>query len=261
MSKSSIHIIPVKPTSEIHNRRLKDYDYVRKDLSSQNESWILEEIGEARKRIEEQYKKSTGQKMQSKSTPIREGVLLLNPEHSIEDLKVLSERLEAVFGIKTIQAYIHRDEGHFDSEKNWKTNLHAHMVFDWTDEKGKSIKLNRNRMSEMQDLVSEVLGMERGQRATVTGKKHLNPIEYKIQILEQDILEKKKEITHQENELSELKSLLNLEKDALEEISSKLSQKYAKIEFLKKNDTEKRRSQMEYLEAKKKYMMMKKYLI
>ena len=33
MAKASIHINPIKSSSEIHNKRLKDFDYIRKDLS------------------------------------------------------------------------------------------------------------------------------------------------------------------------------------------------------------------------------------
>ena len=45
----------------------------------------------------------------------------------------------------------------------WKPNLHAHMVFDFTNEKGKNLSLKRKEMCIMQDIVAEVLNMERGQ--------------------------------------------------------------------------------------------------
>ena len=41
----------------------------------------------------------------------------------VDDLKKLAEELEKKFKIKTIQAYTHKDEGHYDEEKNWKPNL------------------------------------------------------------------------------------------------------------------------------------------
>ncbi|MDO4691211.1 MAG: hypothetical protein Q4A58_07960, partial [Fusobacterium sp.] len=192
MAKSSIHIIAVKTNSELHNKRLKEYDYVRQELTPFNEIWEQESLSCARQRIETTYEKNVGQKMQSKMNPLREGVLNLNPEHTMEDLHRLREVLFEQFGIKTIQMYIHRDEGYMKS-KEWKQNLHAHLIFDWTDEKGKSLKLKRQEMTQLQDVVSEVLEMERGQKSN---KKHLGAIAYKIQQIEENIAQKQLEIGH-----------------------------------------------------------------
>lgn len=191
MAKSSIHIIPVKGSSEIHNKRLKEYDYVRSDLTHLNESWEGESLKSAKKRIAETYQNSTGQKIQKKATPLREGVVNLNPEHTLEDLHRLKDALFEKFGVKTIQIHIHRDEGYQKTKKGeWKQNLHAHMVFDWTDSKGKTLKLNRWEISEMQTLISETLGMERG---ISSDKTHLSSIAYKVQQIEQDIEELQKQ--------------------------------------------------------------------
>lgn len=192
MAISSIHINPVKANSEIHNKRLKEYDYVRKDLTPLNESWEAESISNARKRINKAYKESTGQRIQKTATPIREGVVNLNPDNTMEDLHNLSEKLYNAFGIKTIQIHIHRDEGHAKS-KEWKQNLHAHMVFDWTDELGKTLKLNMHDMSKFQDIVADTLRMERGQKSD---KKHLSSIAYKVQEIEKDIEKLQKEVAH-----------------------------------------------------------------
>jgi hypothetical protein len=178
MAKSSIHIQPVKAGSERHNRREQKLDYVRNDLSYKNESFSTSDISERLKFVTENYKQKTGQKMQAKATPIREGVLLISENHTIEDLKKLGQKLEQRFGIKTIQAYTHKDEGHYDKiTEVWKPNLHAHMVFDWTDhETGKSLKLDKQDISELQTIVAEELGLERGISSDV---KHLNAIQYK----------------------------------------------------------------------------------
>lgn len=86
MAKTSINIQPVKAGSEEHNLRLKQYDYVRQDLSHLNGSYIKERISPALERIKNNYQKSTGQKMQKKATPIREGVVLIKQEHTPDDL-------------------------------------------------------------------------------------------------------------------------------------------------------------------------------
>ena len=195
MAKSSIHIKGVKPNSEIHNKRLKDYNYVRKDLTHLNESWEAESISDARKRINRTYRKVTGKKIQKNAVTIKEGVVLLNSDNTMEDLHALSEKLYETFKIKTIQIHIHRDEGHAKS-KTWKQNLHAHMVFDWTDEQGKTLKLGMHDMVEFQNIVADTLRMERGQKSD---KKHLDALAYKVQQAEKELEELQQQVSEQKN--------------------------------------------------------------
>jgi hypothetical protein len=127
-----------------------------------------------------------GQKLQEKTALVREGVLLVENHHTIDDLKKLGEKLEQTFGIKTLQIYIHKDEGH-TIDGQWKPNLHAHMVFDWQNkDTGRSIKLNRQQMSQMQTITAESLGMERGVPSDV---KHLNAVQFKVQAEEQRLIQ------------------------------------------------------------------------
>ncbi|MEO3656671.1 mobilization protein, partial [Phocaeicola vulgatus] len=48
---------------------------------------------------------------------------------------------------------------------------HAHVVFDWTQPNGKSVRLSRDDMAELQTIASETLGMERG---VSSDRKHLS---------------------------------------------------------------------------------------
>jgi hypothetical protein len=186
MSKSSIHIVPVKAGSEKHNQREKELSYVRSDLSHLNSSFIVKSIAEAKQFAEKNCKEKTGRSMQAKATPIREGVLLIGQHHTADDLKKLGSRIEEKFGIKTIQGYCHKDEGHYDKiTQEWKPNYHAHMVFDWTDHStGKSIKMSRDDMAELQTIVADSLGLERG---VSSSKEHLNAIQYKSQQEQKDL--------------------------------------------------------------------------
>jgi hypothetical protein len=186
MGKSSIHIMPVKSGSETHNQRLQNLNYVRDDLSHLNSSFVLASIADTRSQIETRYQESTGQKMQAKQTPIREGVLLIDEKHGADDLKRVAQQLEEHFGIRTIQAYAHKDEGHWNKETGiWKPNYHAHMVFDWTDkDTGKSLKLKREDLAEIQTVVAKALSLERGIPST---KKHIEAREYKAMKVEEDI--------------------------------------------------------------------------
>ena len=185
MSKTSIHIEPCKiGCSEQHNQRLKHLDYVRPDLSPQNESWVgVADLPAHLERLRTLVKNKTGRAMQKKATPIREGVIVIRQDTTIEQLKGLADAIEQRWGIKTLQIYTHKDEGHTDSEGAWKPNLHAHIVFDWVNhDTGKSIKLSKQDMAEMQTMVADCLEMVRGESSDI---KHLGAIQYKTQAEEQ----------------------------------------------------------------------------
>ena len=121
-------------------------------------------------------------------SPIREGVLLIKADTTLNDLRIFCDKCNQRWGITLIQIFMHKDEGHWlpgepdadDKESfkigdRWfKPNYHAHIVFDWMNhETGRSCKLNDNDMMEMQTLASEILEMERGQSKAETGKEHL----------------------------------------------------------------------------------------
>ena len=258
--KSSIHVMPVKSTSEKHNNREQDLNYVRKDLSHENSSIVMASIKETRAKIEQAYQESRGQKIPKTATPIREAVLLIKKEHTANDLADLAGKLEERFGIKTIQAYAHKDEGHYDLDtKEWKPNYHAHMVFDWTDDKGKSLKLNKEDMAEMQTIVADHLKMERGQAST---KDHIDSKKYKAMKVEEELtkilkVEKalptaitivKKAITLNK-EIEALKTAKNgLEKE-VSDLNTKTDLTRANLSYLE-NKTEKQREELKEIENK-----------
>lgn len=176
--QTSINVQPVKGGSEEHNKREKKLDYVRKDLSHLNEYWECDTQANRLANIKALYQSKTGQKMQAKATPIREGVVVIQESTTMADLHRLADAYRDRLGIEVFQIAIHRDEG-YQNSKEWKPNLHAHLVFDWTNhETGKSVKLNRQKMAEMQTITAEVLGMERGKSSE---KKHLTAQQYKAE--------------------------------------------------------------------------------
>ena len=185
MSKTSIHIEPCKiGSSEQHNQRLKHLDYVRPDLSHQNERWVgVADLPAHLDNLKTLVKDKTGRSMQAKATPIREGVIVIKQDTTIAQLRGLADAIEQRWGIKTLQIYTHKDEGHTDSDGSWKPNLHAHIVFDWVNHNtGKSIKLSKQDMAEMQTMVADCLEMVRGESSDI---KHLGTIQYKTQAEEQ----------------------------------------------------------------------------
>jgi hypothetical protein len=200
-NNSSIHIEPVKTNSEQHNFRQVVPGYVNEDLLEHNpEPFVLDSIENRLATIKDRYKKSVGQSMQKKATPIREGVVNLKDvtPQTMTKLKELGIILESEFGMRCFQIHIHADEGHWqDGEGDkpkaerdpakWKPNYHAHMVFDFTHEDtGKGLRLKPKDFVLMQTIVAETLGMVRGESSD---KEHLHHLQYKNQ---QELLRNKK---------------------------------------------------------------------
>ena len=152
--------------------------YANGDNRIYNQYWESDTQANRLVNIKALYQSKTGQKMQAKATPIREGVVVIQQSTTMEDLHRLADAYRDRLGVEVFQIAIHRDEG-YQNSKEWKPNLHAHLVFDWTNhETGKSVKLNRQKMAEMQTITAEVLGMERGKSSE---KKHLTAQQYKAE--------------------------------------------------------------------------------
>ena len=201
-------------SSEAHNLREKQLSYVVPEMSHLNESVIHEHIPEALARIETTYTEVTGQRLQPTATPLKEAVLVIREDTTMEQVEKFGELCRQELGVTPIQFHIHRDEGHYDSAtKEWKPNLHAHIVFDCTcrehrlverpakfskemkskngkpptkliDNYGKIVRLSKADMSRMQDLASIATGMERG---VASDKVHLDAQRYKAQVIAEEV--------------------------------------------------------------------------
>ena len=213
--KTSINIKPCNiGSSEPHNRRTAEYltrinkekFYIRTDLMPKNEAWVAPDfrntsLTERYNQIAVMVKEKTGRAMQTKdrkrvnkktgkvtivrgSTPLKEGVVVIKEDTTMKQLQHFCEVCKERWGITALQIFIHRDEGHYDvpgDTTTWKPNLHAHIVWDWMNhDTGKSYKLQDTDMSEIQTLLAECLGMERGISKEITGKKHLERIDFII---------------------------------------------------------------------------------
>ena len=211
--KTSINIKPCNiGSSEAHNRRTAEYlanirkekFYIRTDLMAGNETWVSPDFSEATltdryNQIAAMVKEKTGRAMQTKdrervnkktgkvtivrgSTPLKEGVVVIKEDTTMEQLRKFCEVCNERWGVTALQVFIHRDEGHYGTpgdNATWKPNLHAHIVWDWMNhETGKSCKLDEKAMSEMQTVLAECLEMERGISKEVTGKEHLERTDF-----------------------------------------------------------------------------------
>ena len=214
--KTSINFKVAKSDSEIHNFRKKSFDYIRKDLTHKNEYWMEQKIADRLLKIEAYCKEKSGRKLQKNAMPIREAVVVIKENTTMQDLHNLSKRLEEELKIRIFQIAIHKDEGHFDKEtKEWKPNYHAHLVADWQDlETGKTLKHQSYHYSKMQDLAAECLEMERGISGSLT---RLEAVEFKIKKKEEDlkILEERYSQMQQEMESKRSEELIVKESDFL----------------------------------------------
>lgn len=247
MAKTSINIKPCLVTSSgAHNRRLAEYlanirkekIYIRTDLMAKNETWVSPELGdtsleERHRQIAAMVKEKTGRAMQTKdrkrvnkktgkvtvvrgSTPIKEGVVVIKEDTAMEQLRHFCEVCKERWGITPLQIFIHRDEGHYETpgdKTSWKPNYHAHIVWDWMDHStGKSCKLLPQDMSQMQTILAEALGMERGTSKELTGREHLERTDYIIAKQKQEAEKTRIAKEQAEAELKAVKGELRTEK-------------------------------------------------
>ena len=262
--KSSIHIKPCNiSSSEAHNLRTPEYMrnigeskiYLIPELVADNEHWIDPRIADYDLQthydnIKQMVKAKTGRAMQEKErerktksgkiikvagcSPIREGVLLIKSDTTLEDVRRFGEECQERWGITPLQIFLHKDEGHWLSGKpnaddmesfqigsRWfKPNYHAHIVFDWMNhETGKSYKLNDDDMTQMQTLLSEILSMERGQSKAETGKEHLERNDFiiekqraELERIEVERQHKEHQIDLAEQKLKQVKSEIRTDK-------------------------------------------------
>lgn len=275
--KTSINIKPCNTgSSEEHNRRKAEYLarinkeklYIRTDLMASNEAWVAPELGNSSltdryNQIAQMVKEKTGRAMQTKerekvnkktgkvttvrgSTPLKEGVAVINESTSMEQLRYFCKVCKERWGITPLQVFIHRDEGHYSNPQDpatWKPNLHAHIVWDWMNhDTGKSCKLDKKAMSEMQTLLAEYLEMERGISKELTGKKHLERTDFIIakqkQEAEQAKAEKEAALSAKEEAEAERNSI-EVENKAKAErsaaLDSEIADKQKKRDAIRKN--------------------------
>lgn len=221
MAKASIHFDKIQSNSEAHNERSTKLDYNFPELEKNNESFVLERVATREKAINAYCKKVSGRKLQKNAEPIREGVVNLNSHHTMDDLKRLATVLKEKKGIDCFQIHIHRDEGKSRDDLNY----HAHMIFDWQDKAtGKTLKLNRADLSQIQDMVAETLQMQRGELRVNSNRERLEAVEYKRQ--QEEIRLKEAEIKAKEavQEVQDSKVVLSILKKDLDVLEGKKRQ-------------------------------------
>ena len=115
---------------------------------------VKEKTGRAMQEKDVEFTDKRGKKrVRQGCSPIRESVVNIKPDTTMEDLLRYTQMVYERWGINAIQIYIHKDEGHYEKPgdaASWSPNLHAHVIWDWMDHStGKSFKLDKDDMSEM----------------------------------------------------------------------------------------------------------------
>lgn len=222
--KSSINFQKAKNYSYSHNLRIEEEKKEAKYLlpeeyHQENEYWILSDengkIKSAGKVFLEEVKKT---KRKGGASPKfenahREAVIVLNSHHTMEDLHKVREHFEKKYNFICCAIAIHRDEGHIENikgEKVPKYNYHAHLNFITYANGKQQWNFNKKQLADMQTEISEILGMERGESAKLTKKKHLKHQHYRYVKEQEDKLEGENEFVLQQNkglqeEITELK--------------------------------------------------------
>ncbi len=160
-------------------------------------------------------------------SPIREGICPLKKETTLDDFKPFIKWTETK-GVHIIRIDIHVDEGYQNAiTGERKYNYHAHVIADWTDHlTGRTAKLTKLDTSEMQTVLAESLGMERGESKMVTGLDHVAAPRYREQQAAKHAKELEEEIRKKEKELEE-------KKKAIEEGERQIAKNKGQAEKLK----------------------------
>lgn len=231
--KSSFHSQKATKHSLEHMERESKVTYLLEHDSSVNDNIIYEDVEKFKKEAPQIYKEKISQKMQatSKANLIKEAVINVKPDTTLEDIEKTFKNLHEKFGGHFILATsIHRDEGVFIDSKydlkdleyvssnlswklrstnedvttevvdyapnrniffnsensNWyfdkefknkadtskfqkKINYHAHVLYSNFDKQtGKTARLDRTDLRNLQTIVADSLGMRRGQRYSKT---------------------------------------------------------------------------------------------
>jgi len=204
------------------------------------------------------YRATFKQKLVTKNFKTQ-AVVIVEKDHTLEDVERLALAIEKETGFRTIQIAIHKDEGSIQKNENGKEfvkyNFHAHIDFFTLDsktgaqlnnlglkpsqsrelkriEKEENRKLstneidklfptmNRRRMSKFQDMTAEVLNMKRGESAEITKKKRLRPSEYRQEQKQKEQLEYT--FRDMQKEITNLQSINSEQKKELHRLNSQI---------------------------------------
>lgn len=175
MKVTSAHFNPkIQPYLRHNDRTNKSSPNIHQDLTHLNEytkssSEVLREIDKLYDEAMQKLKGTKG-KRTPKERSFHEAIFEIAEDTTMEQCQKLADEICELTGFRTLQIAIHRDEGHKDENGNFITHYHAHAVFFTLDkESGKQLarqeaSLTKFNLSKIQDLASEIFGLQRGEK-------------------------------------------------------------------------------------------------
>jgi len=232
-AKSSIHIEAGKASTLMHNdRSIPTVNAIFDDeVNEYNISAVqaLQKYDRLLQKRIEAYTMRTGQKLNKKTITHLSAIVNIKKITTMKELRRLAIRLEILYDTRVFQIAIHRDEGHVKDGKNIK-NYHAHLEMLGLDRYGYSVrrKLTRSSLSKLQDIVAEILKIQRGINYAIEKKKRpkrLGTYAYKraMEIKEEAVNTVKKElqiiVEQKEKRIEELIEKLHEENAQLKKVT------------------------------------------
>ena len=189
-----------------HNRRTQMAANVDPSRTHLNTAWEhdrIKNLASTRsliRKAEKLYTKKTGQRCQASFAPLKETCVVCKDSTTMEQAMAIARKVEEQTGVVCLGIWIHRDEGHarsrFHPDEPYQCNNHIHILWDCQNPNtGKAIPIKKQDLRDMQDIAAESLGMQRGNPAELTGRKHIASMTYKVQQLEEEVKQLKKEKT------------------------------------------------------------------
>ena len=195
MAKSSINIQNINYQSFEHNHRnyipkytidsvekneyysYLDNDY-KKIVKNKFREYEKIDFDKIKKVLQENYKKTTGQKAQEKTQYFKEAVINTDTHITKKHFDKLVDTLYQKYKITVNDVAHHKDEGRVENDEKIY-NYHAHIIFINADEDGKTIKWDKQKLRDLQTTVAECMEMERGRDKRISKVERIEHKEYK----------------------------------------------------------------------------------
>ncbi len=190
---SSVHFKPLHSPMlcEAHNRRAVNPQYLLPEKD--REPNLIVRDGDVAQAYAQKMALASGRaRATPKYSPLKEGIANL-AEEAPEVLRAKMERwcqeYEAITGERVVACVIHRDEGHIATHGAVHRNVHAHVVVDRTDERGRVVNAipdgkggtRRTTITDrkaqgrrVQDMTARVTGLARGEDARESKRRHID---------------------------------------------------------------------------------------
>ena len=195
---SSVHFKPLRSPMlcEAHNRRAVNPQYLLPE-KDREPNLVVRDGNVAQAYAQKMTLASGRARATPKFSPLKEGIANLADE-APEVLQAKMERwcqeYEAITGERVVACVIHRDEGHIASDGTVHRNVHAHVVVDRTDRRGRVVNsvpdgkggTRRTTITDrkeqgrlVQDMTARTTGLVRGQDARESKRRHIDHHSYR----------------------------------------------------------------------------------